>query len=212
VSFDLGAGLGIPAMTAHRCLFADGPLTPADHVLVHGGAGAVGHAAIELAHRAGAHVATTGSSAEKGALAKAAGAELAIDYRTEDVAERVRGWAPNGVGRVIEVDLARNLAVDAAVVAPGGVVMVYARTETPVQPVWELMYNNVHVDFMLVYTMPDAAKAAAVADITAALRDGALTALPGPRFPLNETAAAHDAVEGAALGKVLIDVAALDAR
>jgi NADPH2:quinone reductase len=113
---------------------------------------------------------------------------------------------------VVEVDLARNLATDAAVLAPGGVVMVYARTETPVQPVWELMYNNVRIDFMLVYTMPDTAKAAAVADITAAVREGALTALPGPRFPLADTAAAHDAVESGALGKVLIDVAPPDQR
>ncbi|WP_349294586.1 NADPH:quinone reductase [Baekduia alba] len=212
VSFDLGAGLGIPAMTAHRCLFADGPLTAADHVLVHGGAGAVGHAAIELARRAGAQVVATVSSPEKGALAEAAGAQLVVDYLREDVAERVRSWAPGGVVRIVEVDLARNLATDAAVLAPGGAIVVYSRTETGVQPPRELMSGNAHIDFMLVYTIPDTAKAAAVADITRALEAGALTALPGPRFGLAETAAAHDAVEQGATGKVLIDVAALDER
>jgi NADPH:quinone reductase len=207
-SFDLGAGLGIPAMTAHRCLFADGPLGPADHVLVHGGAGAVGHAAIELAARARAKVAATVSSPEKAALAAAAGAELVVDYRREDVATRIRGWAPGGVSRIVEVDLVRNLEVDAAVVAPGGAIVVYARSEEPVRPPWALMQNNARIDFMLVYTMPDEAKRAAIADITAALREGALTPLPATRFALAESAAAHEAVEGGAVGKVLIDVGA----
>jgi NADPH:quinone reductase len=206
VSFDLGASLGIPAMTAHRCLFADGPLGPADSVLVHAGAGAVGHAAIELAVRAGARVATTVSSAEKGALASATGADLVVDYRREDVTQRIREWAPEGVARIVEVDLAGNLEHDAAVLAPGGAIVVYARTEGPVQPPWALMQRNARIDFMLVYTMPDDAKRAAVEGITAALREGALTELPATRFPLSETAAAHDAVQGGAVGKVLIDV------
>jgi NADPH:quinone reductase len=207
-SLDLGAGLGIPAMTAHRCLFADGPLGPADHVLVQGGAGAVGHAAIQLARRAGARVAATVSGPEKGALAAAAGAELVVDYRREDVAGRIGEWAPDGVARIVEVDLARNLEHDAALVAPGGAIVVYARTSEPIQPPWELMTANARIDFMLVYTMPDAAKRAAVDDITAALREGALSELPATRFPLVDTAAAHDAVQGGAVGKVLIDVGA----
>lgn len=134
-SLDLGAGLGIPAMTAHRCLFADGPLTMADRVLVQGGAGAVGHAAIELARRAGARVASTVSGPEKAALAAAAGADLVIDYTREDVVRTVRKWAPDGVTRIIEVDPARNLEPDAAVLAQGGAIAVYARTTAPVQPV-----------------------------------------------------------------------------
>jgi NADPH:quinone reductase len=207
-SLDLGAGLGIPAMTAHRCLFADGPLGPADHVLVQGGAGAVGHAAIQLARRAGARVAATVSGPEKGALAAAAGAELVVDYRREDVAGRIREWAPDGVARIVEVDLARNLEHDAALVASGGAIVVYARTSEPIQPPWALMTANARIDFMLVYTMPDAAKRAAVDDITAALREGALSELPATRFPLVDTAAAHDAVQGGAVGKVLIDVGA----
>ena len=208
-SFDLGAGLGIPAMTAHRCLFGDGPLRPADSVLVHGGAGAVGHAAIELAVRAGVRVATTVSSAEKAALASAAGAELVVDYGREDVVQRIRDWAPDGVARIVEVDLARNLSQDAKVLAPGGAIVVYARTQAPIQPPWELMELNLRIDFMLVYTMPDDAKQAAVEGITAALREGALTELPATRFSLAQAAAAHDAVQGGAVGKVLIDVSSL---
>jgi NADPH2:quinone reductase len=96
-SLDLGAGLGIPAMTAHGCLSPTGRSAPTDHVLVQGGAGAVGHAAIELPRRAGARVAATVSGPEKGALAAAAGAELVVNYHHEDVARRIRDWAPGGV-------------------------------------------------------------------------------------------------------------------
>lgn len=210
VSFELGAGLGIPAMTAHRCLFAAGPLGAEDQILVHGGAGAVGHAAIELAVHAGARVATTVSGPEKAAIAAAAGAELVVDYRREDVAETVRAWAPAGVSRVVEVDLAGNLGIDAGVIGANGAIAVYAQTLDAVPIPRQLMQANASIDFLLVYTMPDAAKRAAVAGVDAALRDGALTALPGPRFPLEETLAAHDAVEKGALGKVLIEVG--DAR
>jgi NADPH2:quinone reductase len=206
VSLDFGAGLGIPAMTAHRCLFADGPPGRGEHVLVQGGAGAVGHAAIELARRAGARVAATVSGPEKGALAAAAGADPVIDYRREDVARRIRDWAPGGVARIIEVDLARNLEHDATIIAPGGAIVVYATTTHPVRPPRELMVTNASIEFLLVYTMPDDAKRAAVDDITAALREGALTELPATRFALADTAAAHDAVQNGTVGKVLIDV------
>jgi NADPH2:quinone reductase len=208
ISFDLGAGLGIPAMTAHRCLFADGPLSAEDAVLVQGGAGAVGRAAIELARRAGAGVAATVSGPEKGALAAAAGADLVVDYRAEDVAARVRAWAPEGVRRIVEVDLARNLGVDAGVIAPGGTIVVYAVTDDAVVPPRALMAANAGIEFMLAYTMPDAAKQLAIADITAALAERALTALPATRFTLAQAAAAHDAVQAGVVGKVLIDVSA----
>ena len=205
ISLNLGAGLGIPAMTAHRCLFADGPLS-GESVLVHGGAGAVGHAAIELARWAGARVATTVSSEEKATLARAAGADLVVSYRDEDVAEAVRAWAPDGVRRIVEVDLVRNLEADAKVLAGGGTISSYNVGPDPLPSPRALMLLNGRLELVLVYTMPDEAKAQAVADITAALEDGALTALPPVRFSLDETAAAHDAVERGAVGKVLIDV------
>jgi len=207
-SFDLGAGLGIPAMTAHRCLFADGPLSGDDAVLVQGGAGAVGHATIELARRAGARVAATVSGPEKGALAAAAGADLVVDYRAEDVAARVRAWEPEGVHLIVEVDLARNLDVDAGVIAPGGTIVAYAVTSDAVVLPRALMRANAGIEFMLAYTMPGAAKELAITDITAALTERALTPLPATRFTLAQTAAAHDAVQSGVVGKILIDVSA----
>lgn len=209
-SFEIGAGLGIPAMTAHRCLFADGALDSGDHVLVQGGAGAVGHAAIQLARRAGARVAATVSSAEKAVLAEDAGAELVIDYRSEDVAERVRTWAPSGVSKIVEVDLAHNVEADTEVLAPGGVIVVYARTLEPVGVPAGLMASNARMSFVLVYTMPDEAKRSAISDISWALQDGGLHALPVFRFPLADSAAAHDAVRAGAVGKVLIDISSTE--
>ena len=205
ISLDQGAGLGIPAMTAHRCLFADGPID-GEAVLVHGGAGAVGHAAIELARHAGARVAATVSSAEKAGLAVAAGAELVVDYRREDVVGAVRAWAPDGVARIVDVDVVANLAVDAQVLAAEGVIAAYAVSRDPVVLGRELMVLNAVLRSVLVYTMPAEAKRAAVTTITLALRDGALSQLPVTRFPLEEIAAAHDAVEQGAVGKVLVDI------
>lgn len=206
VSLDLGAGLGIPAMTAHRCLFSGDGIEAGDHVLVHGGAGAVGHAAIELACWRGARVAATVSSDEKAQLAGAAGAELIVDYREEDVVAAVRAWAPDGVRRVVEVDLPANANVDAEVIGDYGVVSAYAVSPAPMHASRTMMIRNAAIEFVLVYTMPEAAKHQAVADITAALGDGALTALPTRRFALDEIEAAHDAVEGGFVGKVLVDL------
>jgi NADPH2:quinone reductase len=205
VSLELGAGLGIPAMTAHRCLFADGPIEGAD-VLVHGGAGAVGHAAIELAHWAGARVAATVSSFAKGELARAAGADLVLDYCRENVVAGIRDWAPDGVDRIVEVDLPGNAELDARVLGDGGVVASYAVAATAFVPPRALMTLNASIRWILVYTMPDDAKAAAVAGIDRALEEGALTALPGRRFPLERTAAAHEAVRSGTTGKVLVQI------
>jgi NADPH2:quinone reductase len=222
VSFDVGASLGIPALTAHRCLTVSelGParLSPGGlagrNVLVAGGAGAVGHAAIQLARWGGAKVIATVSNDEKAALAEAAGADRAVDYRSTDAADQIRDAAPDGVDIVVEVAPATNSELNAAVLAPNGTVAVYAaeggaRVELPVR---ELFFRNVRYAFVLVYTVPREAKDQAVADVAAAVADGALpvgeeVGLPLHRFPLDRTAAAHAAVEGGAVGKVLIDVA-----
>jgi len=206
VGFDAAAGLGIPAMTAHRCLFAGGASRDVA-VLVHGGAGAVGHAAIQLAVWAGARVAATVSSAKKAELARGAGAELVVNYREQDVAAAVREWAPDGVGRIVEVDLG-NLPVDAAVLGDGGGIGAYARGDEPVEIAWDLFTRNATLDLILVYTMPLAAKRAAIDAIGEALRAGALRPLPFTRFPLEQAQAAHEAVEAGAVGKVLVDVRA----
>ena len=191
-SLDLGAGLGIPALTAHRCLWAQGPIEGAS-VLVAGGAGAVGHAAIELARFGGARVAATVSSPEKGALASAAGAELVVDYRSEDVVEAVRRWAPDGVERVVEVAIGANIAVDAELIRPFHDVSSYGRPDAPIVVPRPLMVKNCGIRWILVYTMGEGAIADAVAEITRALDAGALTALPAVRFPLEEISAARAA-------------------
>jgi NADPH:quinone reductase len=202
-SFELGASLGVPAMTAHRCLFADGPVD-GKTVLVAGGAGAVGHYAIELAKHAGARVVTTVSNPEKAALAAKAGADLVVNYRDADAVDQVKEFAPV-VDRVVEVALGANLALDLAVSGPSTVVVSYAADgPDPVLPVRACMTANVTLRFVLLYGVPDAALDAAVADVTGALAAGALTELPAHRFPLSEIVAAHEAAEAGAVGKVLV--------
>lgn len=218
-SFELGASVGIPAMTAHRALTlgADGPevLAPGAlagrTVLVAGGAGAVGNAAIQLARWAGATVLSTVSSPAKAAAATAAGASHVVDYRAGDAAKAIRELAPEGVDLVVEVAPSSNTGLDLAVLRTGGTVAFYADGSGPeiTLPVRELMFRNLNWHGILVYTMPPAAKAAAVTAIRAALADGALRAgeeagLPWHRYPLERTAEAHDAVENGAVGKVLI--------
>ena len=205
ISMELGASLGVPAITAHRCLFADGPVD-GKTVLVAGGAGAVGHFAIELAKRAGARVISTVSSQEKGELARFAGADLVVNYTDADAVDQVRAFAPR-VDRIVEVALGPNLALDLAVSGPQTVAVVYAADGSdPVLPVRACMNANITLRFVLLYSVPDDAMRRAVSDITAALEEGALTELPSHHFPLDDVAAAHEAVESRAVGKVFIDL------
>jgi NADPH2:quinone reductase len=202
-SFELGASLGVPAMTAHRALFADGPVE-GKTVLVTGGAGAVGHYAIELAKWAGAHVVTTVSSLEKGELAAKAGADLVVNYRDKDAIDQVKVFAPV-VERVVEVALGANLDLDLAVSGPETTVVTYAADGAdPVLPVRACMSANVTLRFMLLYGVPAPALDAAVTDITAALAASALTELPAHRFTLDDVVAANEAAERGAVGKVFI--------
>jgi NADPH:quinone reductase len=202
-SFDLGASLGVPAMTAHYCLFCDGPVS-GQTVLVAGGAGAVGHYAIELAKRAGARVITTVSGPEKAALASKAGADLVVNYRSADAAQQIRAIAP-AVDRVVEVALGANLALDLALAGPGTTVVTYAaEAADPVLPVRACMTANVTLRFVLLYGVPSAALDRAAADITAALAAGDLTGLPVRKFPLGAIAAAHEAAEAGVVGKIIV--------
>lgn len=224
VDFAVGASLGVPAITAHRALTVheNGPARLAPDalrgrvVLVQGGAGAVGHAAIQLAVWAGATVVATVSSEEKAALARAAGAHATIDYTTEDVATRVREIAPDGVDQIVEVSIARNAALDAEVAANHASIAYFADDggdafSMPVRPSFA---KNVRIQGVLLYTIQPSAFRAAVEAITEALRDGALpvgddAGLPLHWYELEDTAVAHDAVEAATVGKVLIRVADL---
>jgi NADPH2:quinone reductase len=204
-SLDLGASLGVPAMTAHRCLFADGPVLRKT-VLVAGGAGAVGHFAIELAKHAGARVLATVSGPQKAALAAKAGADRVVNYRDGDAAAQVSSFASR-FDRIVEVALGANLALDLAVAGPGTVIVTYAAEPTdPVLPVRACMTANATLRFVLLYFVPPRFMAQAAADITSSLAAGALSELPVLRFPLDEIAAAHEAVEAAKPGKVILDI------
>lgn len=206
IGIDQAAALGIPYLTAYGCLFADGALD-GQTVLVHGGAGAVGHAAIQLARRAGAHVVATVSSEAKGEIAAGAGAHVVVDYTAEGAVEAIRSAARAGVDRIIEVDLTRNLDLDLAVIVPGGVIVTYAADAAdPALPVRTLMTRNATLRFALVYGFPPALLAAGVAEVTAGLAAGDLTPLPVVRFPLADIAAAHDAVQSRTPAKVLVDI------
>lgn len=203
VDMEFGASLGVPAVTAHRCVFADGPVT-GQTVLVAGGAGAVGHFAIELAKWGGARVVATVSSADKAELARQAGADLVVNYREGDVAGQVRPFAERA-DRVVEVALTDNLETDLALSGPETVIITYAaQPADPVLPVRKCMTANVTLRFVLLYTLPASALQQASADITAALRDGALTPLPVHRFGLDDIVAAHEAAENGVTGKVVV--------
>jgi NADPH:quinone reductase len=202
-SLELGASLGVPAMTAHWCLFADGPVS-GKTVLVAGGAGAVGHYAIELAVRGGARVVATASTPEKAELASKAGAAQVVNYRDADAAGQIRA-AVGQVDRIIELALGANLALDLAVIKPGSTIVTYAAEPAdPVLPVRACMTANVVLRFILLYGVPRAALRQAADDITAALADGALTELPVHRFALSDIVAAQEACEAGPLGKVLV--------
>ena len=220
--YDVGAALGIPFITAHRCLtlHEEGPLRLGPGtlqgvtVLVTGGAGAVGNAAIQLARWSDATVVATISSPEKAQLAARAGADHVVDYRRQDVVEEVRRIAPRGVGVVVEVNPQANAATAARVAAPHAVVATYADDGDGAEvavPVRRSMTTNLRWQFVLVYTEPAAAKARAVDDLGAALLDGAIGVgddhgLPLHRFGLDQAAQAHDAVQQGAVGKVLIEL------
>ena len=221
VGFDLGASLGVPALTAHRALTVaeDGPnrLQPGalagKVVLVAGGAGAVGHAAIQLARWAGAKVITTVSGPEKAALAAAAGAHHVVNYRQSDAAAEIRRLAPDGVDLIVEVSPAKNAELNVAVIRNRGSIAVYANNggdelRLDVRRHFSL---NIRYQFLLLYTVGADALDAAVADVTQAVEAGAIAVgedagLPLHRFALADAAAAHAAVEAGVVGKVLIDV------
>ena len=209
LSYPQGACLGIPVMTAHRCLFADGPIRNRS-VFVTGGAGVVGHYAVQLARWAGARVIASVSSAEKAAHAKRAGAHAVIDYRTEDVGERLRELTGSaGVDRVVDVELGANLPAYVKALRPDAVVATYSSMKVPEPklPFYDLMRLNFTLRMVLVYTMPSAAKARALADIARWIATGRPKFAIAARFPLREVVAAHEFLEtGEKIGHVVLDV------
>jgi len=209
VSFTEGACLGIPVMTAHRAVFADGPVK-GKTVLVTGGAGAVGHYAIQLAKWGGATVITTISSDGKAAVARTAHPDHIVNYRTEDAAARIMTLTGGaGVDRIVEVAFGANLPLAQQVLRTNGVIATYASDAEmePRVPFRPFLARDATVRFVLVYVMPVEAKEAAIAAITHLLEEGLLKHHVYREFSMNEAAQAHEAIEtGQALGNVVVRI------
>ncbi|MEG4446129.1 NADPH:quinone reductase [Microcoleus sp. AT9_B5] len=202
-----GACLGVPAMTAHNCVFKDGAVT-GKTILVAGGAGAVGNYAIQLAKWGGANVIATVSSAEKAEIAKTAGADYTVNYKTENAAARIKEITKGeGVDRVIEVDFASNLETNLKVLKRNGAIATYASDSdiTPQIPFYSLAYKNLTVHYVLVYVMDKAAHQQAAADITTCLQAGVLRHAIAESFGLEEIVKAHEIQEsGRAIGNLVL--------
>ncbi len=208
-SFAEGACLGVPAMTAHHCVFKDGTVA-GQTILVTGGAGAVGACAIQLAKWGNATVITTVSSDKKAEIAKSTGADHVINYKTENVSAIVKQITNgNGVDRVIEVDFAANLETNLRILKRNGAIATYATDSqtSPQVPIYSLIYKNLTVHYVLVYAMSKSAHEQAAKDITTCLQAGVLKHQIAERFPLDRIAEAHELMEsGTAIGNIIVEL------
>lgn len=208
-SFEVGACLGIPVMTAHRCVFADGDVA-GQTILVTGGAGRVGHYAVQWASRAGARVITTASNDADRAMCMSAGASHVVNHRSDDVAAAV--LAANGgepVDRIVDVEFGGNLPTSVEVLRIGGTIATYASTNVPEPrlPFFQMMYKDITVRMVIVYAMPEAAKQHAVADIDKALSANALQHRIAHTFPLEDIARSNEIIEqGTIRGAVVLTI------
>ncbi|TMM51534.1 NADPH:quinone reductase [Sulfitobacter sabulilitoris] len=208
VSFETGASLGIPGLTACHTVFGGGAVAGRS-VLVQGGAGTVGLLAVQLAKWGGARVIATarGDGADR---ASAAGADAVIDYAAPDLAAQIlaaNDGAP--VDRIVEVEFGNNIETDAEVIAENGTIAAFgsARDMTPTLPFFPLLFKAVTIDIVLIYLLQPDLRAAAIQHLHNALRDGALDCPVEEIFDLERCAAAHEAVErGARNGAILLDV------
>ncbi len=209
VPFDAGACLGIPALTALHAVRMDGGVA-GKSVLVTGGAGAVGHYAVQMAKLAGARrVFATASTDDKAMLALQAGADQVIDYRHEDVAAHVLGLTGGqGVDRVIEVDLAANVAASLAALRAEGDIVVYGSSRPEIAvPFFPAILKNIRLRFFIVYNLGAVDRGAAVEQLSGWLREGRLQHVISARLPLASIAEAHELVEGGrAIGNVVLQI------
>jgi NADPH2:quinone reductase len=210
LSFAAGATLGIPAMTAWCCLYCDGPIAGRT-VLITGGAGAVGHYAVQLAKWGGARVIATVSTAAKGEQARLAGADLVVNYKTDDVVAQALAFTDKrGVDRVVDVDFGGNIATTLKLMAMNATIAVYATNgnRTPVVPMRALMEKCIILRTLVLFALPPPLLAAAQVDITKWLAAGPRIHNTAGQFALSDTAQAHLAVEkGDKLGTVIVDCA-----
>ncbi|TNJ41225.1 NADPH:quinone reductase [Phaeobacter sp. B1627] len=199
--FEAGACLGVPAMTAHRALMWAGPVAGAT-ILITGGAGAVGHSAIQIAKAKGARVIATVSSEAKAAVARDAGADDVLNYKTAPVADQILDLVGRGgIDHVVDVDIAAHMESYPQILKMNGSVGAYASASnlTPALPFYPLAFRNIQLQPVFVYSMSDAAKAEAIADITALLTSGQLAPRIDAQFTMDDVVAAHEAVEGGGL-------------
>jgi NADPH:quinone reductase len=208
VSDEIGACLGIPGITAHRAVFADGPVT-GQVILVHGVRGAVSSIAAQLARWGGATViGTVRTDADADADALGDVADHVVSLQAAGTADAIRKLAPDGVDRVVEVAFSANVDLDAAVVRNGAVVAAYATTkDRPELPFWPMLFANVTIRLLGSDDFPQHAKDAAARDLTSAAADGALSIPVATTVPLAQIAKAHELVQsGSAAGRVLVSI------
>ena len=208
-SFEVGACMGIPAMTAHRCVFADGDVS-GQTILVTGGAGRVGHYAIQWASQAGATVIASASNDEDKAACVAAGAAHVVNHRDEGFVDQILA-ANEGlpVDRIVDVEFGANLAASIAVLRIGGTIATYSSTQVtePKLPFFEMMYKDITLRFVIVYAMPEEAKEHAIADINEALAADKLQHRIAHTLPLAEIAKGNELIEqGTIRGAVVLTI------
>ncbi|MGB5722687.1 MAG: NADPH:quinone reductase [Woeseiaceae bacterium] len=208
-SFEVGACLGIPVMTAHRCVFADGDVG-GQTILITGGAGRVGYYAVQWASQAGANVIATASNDADRAACEIAGAHHVVNHRGEDVIGQIMaatGGKP--VDRIVDVEFGANLPVSVEVLRIGGTIATYSSTQVsePKLPFFQMMYKDVTVRFVIVYAMPETAKQQAIADINAKLEEDRLHHRVAQTLPLADIAKANEIIEqGSIRGAVVLTV------
>ena len=205
-SFEVGACLGIPVMTAHRCVFADGPVE-GKTLLITGGAGRVGYYAIQWAKQAGARVITTASNDADKALCESVGADLVVNHRQENWSESLLSLN-NGekVDRVIDVDFGANLAEVLKLIRVGGEIVTYSSNKDPQPklPFGQMMYLDLMIRLVIVYAMPETAKQAAIADINDKLAKGELQHRIAHVLDFKDMVQAHELIEQGGFGGCVV--------
>ena len=205
-SFEVGACLGIPVMTSHRCVFSDGAVD-GQTLLITGGAGRVGYYAIQWARQAGARVITTASNDADKATCESAGADFIVNHRQQNWAESVLTLTQGEkVDRVIDVEFGGNLPEVLKLIRTGGTIVTYSSTQVkePKLPFLKLMYLDLTLQFVIVYAMPEEAKQAAIADINTRLSKNELQHRIAHILDFEQMARSHELIEQGGFGGCVV--------